>query len=298
MNGTPQLVSIGECLVEFSARSDRAWDARWAGDAVNVLFYASRLGLSSGLVSCIGEDLFAPMIRSGLRAESIDTSQMLDVPERNNGLYFIELDDEGEYSYHYWRRDSAATQTLIRHDEDALIDYLADARYVFFSGITLAILQDPHRLTALLDRLNGDTVVAFDTNYRPRLWSSLDTYRRSVFDVMPFVNLFLPSRPDLEAAFDRSEIDELVRRSDMTVMKLGARGCEFRCAEDHATVAAMPIAGVVDASGAGDSFNAGLLAALARGASLSDACRLASRVAAHVLGVRGAISTSFSEDVI
>src|SRR3954467_13512014 len=97
------LISLGECLVEFTRRADGAFGAGYAGDAFNALFYAGRLGLRTGVISALGDDLFPPMIAGGIDGEGIDTSCLLRVDGRRNGIYFIELDAAGEYTFHFWR---------------------------------------------------------------------------------------------------------------------------------------------------------------------------------------------------
>ena len=102
------IVSLGECLVEFNRRDDGDFHPGFAGDAFNALFYAARLGARTGFISSVGDDLFTPIILAGIEREGIDTSRLLRIDGRRNGLYFIELDDRGEYTFHFWRERSAA----------------------------------------------------------------------------------------------------------------------------------------------------------------------------------------------
>ncbi|MBC8145681.1 MAG: hypothetical protein H7X80_08845, partial [bacterium] len=84
------LVSLGECLVEMSRRPDGTYQPSIAGDAYNTLFYASRLGLRSGLITAVGDDLFTPMIVERIVDEGIDLSHVQRLGGRRNGIYFIE----------------------------------------------------------------------------------------------------------------------------------------------------------------------------------------------------------------
>ena len=54
------LATIGECMVEFTQRSETGdYRCAAAGDAFNVLAYASRLGLKCRFISALGDDAFA-----------------------------------------------------------------------------------------------------------------------------------------------------------------------------------------------------------------------------------------------
>jgi 2-dehydro-3-deoxygluconokinase len=292
------LISLGECLVEFNRHDDRSFDATFAGDAFNVLFYASRLGLRAAFVSAVGDDLFTPMILEGIEREGIDTTHLLRLGGLRNGLYFIELDEQREYTFHFWRQNSAATETVLRNDLDELAGFISQSRYFLFTGVGLAILKDPARLDELLLKLQGRTQIIFDTNYRARLWNSPDEYRRRVESVLPFINVLLPTRGDIEAAYPTDDLNDTLRRlkemgPDIIAMKSGADGCGLWSDNGLVEYPAPTGIAVVDTTGAGDAFNAGFIAGLVRGAELQACCDLGQRVAARALAVQGAINMEF-----
>ncbi len=289
------LISLGECLVELIKREDGAFDAGFAGDAFNTLFYASRLGLRTGFVSAVGEDRFTSMILDGIGREGIDSSHLLRLSGRNNGLYVIETDARGEYTFDYWRESSAATETLLRSDLDELVSYCSLSNWFLFTGITLAVMKGPERLDMLLRRLHGRTKIVFDTNYRARLWPSAETYRARMEQIMPWVDVFLPSMSDLEELYPDEDLQSVLTRfveggTSTIAMTAGASGgAIFRDGELDMMPLADEVPDVVDATGAGDAFNAGFIAGLARGESAEQAYALGQRVAGWVLQVRGAI---------
>ncbi|MCB0712825.1 MAG: sugar kinase [Ignavibacteriae bacterium] len=292
------LVSIGECLVELSRESDGRYRVSYAGDALNTLFYASRLGMQTGFVTTFGDDLFTPMIREGIAAEKIDISMTEVLPGRKNGLYFIELDRGGEYTFHFWRKSSAATETLRRCEVDRLTDYCASATWLLISGITLAVMEERERLSDFLARLQNisQTRIAFDTNYRPTLWESSGEYVRAFEEIIPFVDLFLPSESDLQRIWPGLSAEEIanIYHCDQVALKQGAEGCLLMWNGKHYQLAPPEQVQLVDATGAGDAFNGGFLTGLLRGWSPEDAALLGMRVAGSVVGVRGAIDLHFS----
>ncbi len=296
--GQLDLVSLGEPLVELYRRADGAFADSVAGDMFNALFYASRLGLATGMITALGNDLFTPSLMKAFRAADIDTSHVLRLDDRRNGLYFIELDDAGEYTFHFWRAGSAATQTMPGHGIETIEAYALRARYFLLSGITLAVMEQRERLFALLERLQGRVTIVLDTNYRPSLWESPAAYRTCLERALPFVDLFLPSASDLRAAYADAPLDMLLSdpafsSPKLTVMKDGAAG--HAIVRDGIMVRRPPERTVrpVDATGAGDAFNAGVIAGLSRGMSAEASATLGGRIALRALAVRGAVDWDF-----
>jgi 2-dehydro-3-deoxygluconokinase len=289
------LVSLGECLVEFSRRDDGAWAEGFAGDVVNALFYAARLGLQTGFVSAVGDDLFGEMIVHGIEREGIDTSHLLRLEGRANGLYFIDLDSAGEYTFHFWRDNSAATETLMHHDRDQLISYISGSRYFLLSGITLAVMRSPERLLNLLRRLQGKTSVVLDTNYRAALWPSPEEYRRRIEEILPMVDIFLPTLGDLQVAWPSMSLETLCSRfteqgPSTIVIKMGDRGCATWSNGSLTEIPALSEVKVIDTTGAGDAFNGGFLAGLIGYNDTTMAINLAQQTAAQALVVYGALN--------
>ena len=297
------LVSLGECLVEMSRRPDGAYQPSIAGDAFNTLFYASRLGLRTGLVTAVGDDLFTPMIVERLSDESVDVSNVYRLRKRRNGIYFIEHNAWGERSFHYWRDGSAATETLMHVDLARLEAYARNAHFLLITGVTLAVFKECQRLRALLESIHGHTTIVFDANYRRQLWQTPHDYQFQVELIMPFVDVYLPSRQDLESAYaDQMLLDVLRGYADVgvstVVMKDGSDGCAMLVDNELVKLAPIERSHVVDTTGAGDAFNAGLIAGLLRGSSLEGACDLSQRVAARTLIVPGAIDPAFTPHAI
>lgn len=295
------LIAIGEGMVEFTAEGAFAEATRFrrgfAGDVVNTLVQAARLGLRTALVSRIGDDPFAPALRAAWAGEGIDLAHAPTVPGVN-GLYFVLVDSRGERQFHYRRAGSAAAGM----GPEALAPGLVEgARMVLVSGITQAISASAAALVAAfaahpLAPARG----AFDPNHRAALWALRGgeaAARRAFAQVAPRMAWLLPSHPaDLavlglpadtppEAAFAAFEAVGPAR----VALKLGAEGALVRDGGAVRRVPAPPVADVVDTTGAGDAWNAGFLAALLRGAGPAAAAEAAHAVAARTLRHPGAI---------
>ena len=171
------------------------------------------------------------------------------------------------------------------------------ASVIYLSGITLAILADRPRAD-LIQRLTvlraAGCQIVFDSNYRPRLWPD-DTSARAAFAAMwATCSLALPSFDDEDRLYPGTTPAEVIDRiaalgAPEIVLKNGAAGPLIR-ASGRQVQCALPRADrVVDTTGAGDSFNAGYLAARLGGAGPMDAAAAGHRLACHVIAHPGGV---------
>jgi 2-dehydro-3-deoxygluconokinase len=267
----------------------------FAGDTLNTAIYLARLGCEVAYVTNLGTDAFSTRMLRLFADEGLDCRLIGRHDSRQPGIYAIETDAAGERSFRYWREASAA-RTLFSGVGAGLED-LGGFDVIYLSGITLAILPAEVRaaLIATAGRLKaaGKTVV-FDTNHRPRLWPDAATAREGFAAMWAATSLALPSYDDEERLYPGQSPGAVIDRIEAlgpaeVVLKNGAQGPMIRC--DGTTLqTALPAAErVVDTSGAGDSFNAGYLAARLQGAAPASAAAAGHALASRVIGFHGAV---------
>ena len=172
----PRIACLGEVMIELALDDARPDHARLsvAGDTYNTAVYLKRSApeIDVAYVTRLGRDAMSDRILSDLKAEAVDASAVEIDPDRRPGLYAISTDGAGERAFAYWRENSAA-RNLFR-SETGRIDFEALAPFdmIYLSAITLAILPADVRggLIEWLSEFPGRVV--FDSNYRPRLWTS------------------------------------------------------------------------------------------------------------------------------
>ncbi len=290
-------LSIGECMAELApAGAPDTFRLGFAGDTFNTAWYLRALCPDAwvGYFSRVGQDSLSGRMLDMMSGAGIDTSHVARSPERSVGLYLISL-DAGERSFSYWREASAAR--LLADDPARLDRAMGGATLIYFSGITLAILGAKGRKT-LLDALtrarsNGRTV-AFDPNLRPRLWRDAAEMTDTVMAAAKVSDLVLPSFDDEASHFGDADPEATRARygkagAGTIVVKNGAGTVHFQHGGQTGTVSPPPVTEVVDTTAAGDSFNAGLIAALAAGDTIERAILNGAKIAGQVIGQRGAL---------
>ena len=288
-----RVIVVGEGMVELSRAGD-AWRAGYGGDTLNTAVHLARLGRCVAFATALGMDSFSLELRAACLAEGLDTSLILDDPERSCGLYAIHTDPNGERAFQYWRGQSAARGMFDLPGSAAWAASIEQADLLYFSAITMAILPVAGRMR-LLDvagsvRRRGGRV-AFDGNYRPRLWrdpAEAQYYRDAAIAV---ADIGLPTFDDEQALSGFADADAVARHWQRlgaieTVVKLGAQGCRL---PDGDVVSPPVILQPVDTSGAGDAFNAGYLHAWMSDAPPAEAALNGHRLAGWVVGRRSAL---------
>jgi len=284
-----KVVCAGEAMIELSIDAPGR-QIGFAGDTFNTAVYMAR-ALPEGAVdfaTVVGEDALSNRMLAFFEAQGVGTGLIRRHPVRLPGIYSIAVDADGERSFAYWR-DQSAARTLFADGFDAL----HGADLVYFSGITLAILP-PEIRTALIAYLAGfPGKVAFDSNYRPRLWPSENVARDVMEMAWGVCDIALPSLDDEMALFGDADADAVLSRFHGYGLTEGAlkRGATGPLPLDpDAPVGDFPKAEkVVDTTAAGDSFNAAYLAALLGGACGAEAAQKAHALAMQVIAAPGAI---------
>ena len=265
------VVSFGEALVDFlpdrrgRLRDCHAFSLHSGGAPANVAVGLSRLGIATAFCGVLGEDEFgrwleAQLAREGIQAELRFTS---DAP---TGIWFIALDAQGNRSFYTPTGAASADKLLAASDVPRA--RLAEARWVHVG--TSAHLR-PQAREALLECLRtaraAGTRTSCDPNLRARLWPDLTEFRELCARAFPLCDLVKISEEEAEACTGAADPDEAAERlvrlgAQLACVTLAERGVLARRGAERLLIPA-PRVEVVDTTGAGDGFVAGLLSRLA-----------------------------------
>lgn len=303
-----QVCAVGEVMVELApagiAGCEGLRSLSYAGDTYNTAVYLSRLGVDTRYFTRLGDDGYSSEVLQIMAREGLDCGAVERVPGRTPGLYLIANQASGERSFTFWRRESPAREMFVDDESvERLTRCLTQSDYAYISGVTLGILA-PAALQRLLQVMSafraGGGKVVFDGNYRPQLWHSCKHAKAAMTSALRETDIALLTDEDEyllwgrsapEAIFERcytSGVTEVVLKCGPGPVLVAERPVGTRF-DRLVAVAVPPVAKVIDTTAAGDSFNAGYLAARISGSGIEEAAAYGSRCASIVICHRGAI---------
>ena len=301
-----RVVSFGECMLELQGTAFGAMQQTYGGDTLNTAVYMARCGARRGLkvdyATALGDDPLSAGMLQRWQGDGVGTSLVRRLPGRLPGLYLIEVDERGERRFSYWRDQAAARAYFDTADGATPLEQQARAiDALYFSGISLAILPPAGRQrllnVAAQVRAQGG-VVAFDNNYRPRLWANAATAQAAFTAATTVATLALMTLDDEQALWGEADANVQLQHTlalpcAEVVVKRGAQPTLVRCAGGSlASVATEHVPRVVDTTAAGDSFAGAYLASRLGGFSAPEAAATGNRLAARVVQHRGAVLPS------
>ena len=228
------LVSLGELLIDFtpvgvSDHNNPIFERNPGGGPANMLCAASKLGLKTGFIGQVGDDNFGHALRQTLRENKIDTANLLFSKQYKTTLAFVHLDEEGDRSFSFYRKNGA--DTMLRFD-DVDLGMLERTRCFFFSSVLLSegdSRETSYRLAEYAREQGALTV--FDPNLRENLWEDLDDAKECIQKALNLADIVKVSEEELYFLTDHAGLLDggrtLLERYGLKALliTLGAAGC-------------------------------------------------------------------------
>lgn len=290
------MVALGECMVEISLEGGGQAAVGYAGDTFNTAVYLRRLGREVAYATALGDgDPFSGAILQMMAFEGMDARLVTRVEGRLPGLYAIERDPSGERKFFYWRDQSPARDYFRLGDRAGLEQAMLGAELVYLSGITLAIVG-PDGRAAVMDLLAkaaaAKVPIAFDPNYRPKLWENPQAAKAAIEAAVAHCRFISVSGADLETLYERpieAVAADWAARGPEVVSRAQDRTVTVHAEGRDRSFSPPPLVRTLDATGAGDGFNAAYLDARLKGREPAAAVEAGRRLARIVVQHLGAI---------
>ncbi|WP_323036766.1 carbohydrate kinase [Pararhodobacter sp.] len=232
------------------------------GAVFNTAIALGRLGVQTGLLSGLSSDMFGQQLTEALRASHVDTSHII-VSDRPTTLAFVRLQD-GHATYSFFDENSAGR--ILGPDD--LPQVSADVSSLYFGGISLASEPCADTYAALLATEGKNRAVMMDPNIRPQFIRNIDTYRARLDRMMAMTDIVKVSDEDLNWMFPSPlSLTEKVNAvldigPSLVILTRGGEGATGFMADGTEVSVPAKRVEIVDTVGAGDTFNAGVLAKL------------------------------------
>jgi 2-dehydro-3-deoxygluconokinase len=282
---TVDLLCMGEPMLEFNQLPPNPDGTQHyleghGGDTSNAAIAAARAGARVGYITALGQDMPGDSFIRLWQREGVDTATVLRTDRCQTGVYFVTHDDAGHHFLHY-RAGSAAAMYAV---SDVPKQAIAQARMLYVSGISQGISASAcDAVFAAIDVAVGSGVmVAYDTNYRPRLWPPARA-AGVMHAAMAHADYAMPGVEDVTTLTGLTDPDAMLDfylrlGSKVVVLKMGAEGAYLATSNTRTRISAHRVV-PVDATGAGDTFCGSFLARILAG-DLPDAAARYACVAA------------------
>lgn len=269
------IIACGEALIDMLPRTTTLGEAAfapYAGGAVfNTAIALGRLGAPVGFFSGISTDMLGEVLTRTLSESRVDFSHAAR-SGRPTTIALVKLTD-GHATYAFYDENTAGRMLS---PADLPPEGIADAW--FFGGISLVAEPCGAVYEALQSREAPARVTMIDPNIRPGFVTDAAAYRARIDRMVAQADIVKVSDEDLRWIMGAGEIADLARAlvargPSLVCVTEGARGATGYGKRAEVFVPATPVT-VADTVGAGDTFNAGVLAAL-HGAGLLTKAALA-----------------------
>lgn len=267
------IVVCGEALMDVfdagATASGNTLDARIGGSPYNVALGLARLAQPVAFCGAISTGFLGQRLMRSLADEGIDTScvQRSDAP---TSICVIGLDVHGVPAYDFYGEHGADRQL---DAGTALARVPADARAFHFGSYAVVVEPVAQAQRALIEREHARALISYDPNIRPTVEPSLQTWRGALAWMLPRTHLLKVSAEDLALLYPGRSLDDvaaawLAQGPRLVVITRGGDGALGFTAASRVQAAPIGV-DVVDTVGAGDTFQAAMLAWLAEHDRLS-----------------------------
>jgi 2-dehydro-3-deoxygluconokinase len=295
----PHITCVGEALIVLSAQRGPLETAQSfvrgaAGAEVNVATTVAALGISTSVITRVGDDGFGRYLRAHLAEAGVDTSAVIVDPARPTGLYIKQRGGgstdpndlpRGESQMLYYRRGSAgAALTVEDLEAPHAAQVLNRTDLVHLSGITPALSDSARQAVAGL--MHGPHRCSFDLNYRPALWPDPGSAADVLADCVRASDIVLMGMDEAAAAFGATcprEIRAEFPEPEYLVVKNDSHHVTGFHKGDAVEVPALTVDYIVEKIGAGDAFASGFLTGVITGMTTEGALRMGHICAATAL---------------
>lgn len=260
------ILCCGEALIDMIPAPTEAGAVGFVphcgGAVYNTAIALGRLGAQTGMLTGLSSDMFGQQLADGLKASHVDVRPVITA-DRPTTLAFVRLVG-GHATYEFYDENSAGRML----EPDDMPQLSAEVTTLYFGGISLACEPAADAYAALLQRNREGRSVMLDPNIRPGFVRNIERYRTRLTRMIGLSDIVKVSDEDLnwitpEPMSLRDKVSQfLTAGPSVVILTRGGDGATgYLKGGDEVHVPARK-AEIVDTVGAGDTFNAGVLAKL------------------------------------
>ncbi len=263
-----RIALAGEALIDLIASPNGTFTPCLGGAVYNLARALSRQGVGAMYLNPLSSDRFGRLLAQQLEQDGVALAKPNAVQEVTS-LAVVNLDDTGHPDYAFYREGVADRQISAASLQDSC-SQLSELKMVCTGALALDARDQGHYLPWLKNQKQAGHWVVVDANLRPSVMPDLPSYRAAIQQALALADIIKVSDEDLihlglEGASPVESAQQLLRQTSaqLLALTLGEHGAWLMSANGLLCfgLESTKLA-IADTVGAGDSFLAGLLAAL------------------------------------
>ncbi len=260
------ILCCGEALIDMIPEATVAGRQGYVPHAGGAVFNTSvalgRLGVKTGLLTGLSNDLFGRQLSDALRESHVDTRHCI-ISDRPTTLAFVQLQD-GHASYLFYD-DNSAGRMIAPSDLPDLPDH---PTALYFGGISLACEPGAKTYCTFAERHAATQLVVLDPNIRPDFIADEARYRTRLDRMISLADIVKVSDEDLDwidpapKSLEGKANAMMSRGPSLVIVTRGGEGATGYLKDGTVVEVPAQQVQIADTVGAGDTFNAGVMASL------------------------------------
>jgi fructokinase len=265
------IINLGEILIDVipttQIRLGEACYSPYPGGAIaNVAAAIARLGGLSRFIGGVAEDEFGRLLVQVLADNHVDTRYICVIKEAPTAVALVTLHAGGQRHFTFFRQGTADSQLQAK---DLNWSAWHDAAACHVGGVLLSTEPARSATLAAMDHTRQvGSIVSFDVNIRPTLWTSPTAIQGTIVKAVERADILKLSAEEAEYTglqgyassepLERSKLyalgEALLQRGPrLVIITLGANGALLLTAKHRVEIPSLPVR-PVDTTGAGDAF--------------------------------------------
>lgn len=262
------VTAMGELLIDFtengvSSQGNPLLEANPGGAPCNVLSMLQKLGKKTAFIGKVGSDAFGTLLKDVVKAQGIDTGNLLMDEKVPTTLAFVHTKEDGDRSFSFYRNPGA---DMMLRREDIDMELLKDTKIFHFGTLSMTDEQIAETTREAVDKAKeAGAMISFDPNLRPPLWQSLEDARRQMWYGISRCDILKISDDEIAFLTKTEDIDEGIARISeiyqpaLICATMGRLGSKAYYKGEQVFSGPFLREDTIETTGAGDTFMACIL---------------------------------------
>ena len=248
------ILCVGEILVDMIAQENNgsiSYLRKAGGAPFNVACAISKFGIDSNFVGSVGDDTIGKFLCNFIKKQNLNDYYIEENKNRNTTLAFVDLDEDGERSFCFYRKNTA--DYILPAIKEEMLDA---SNIVHVGSLMLSHTEGIEYAKDLISKAHSKgKLVSFDINFRTDIFGNIEQAVKVYKEILELADIVKFSEDEVDI-FTKEYVNSL--KDKLVCISLGKDGSKYvynGLTNKIPSITVKP----VDTTGAGDAFYAGIL---------------------------------------